>query len=1322
MSSDIYYKNYQDQDFDKTLNKLEFSMHKSENKKKHIYQEPSQLLMRNFISKNTIYDNILLYNEVGVGKCHKKDTSILMYDGSIKKVQDIKIGEYLMGDDSTPRKVLSLARGQDMMYDIIPVKGEKYTVNEEHILCLKVSGFPKISQSLRNNNFNVQWVQDNKYHSKSFTYNINNKNEKQKMANKFLQSIKNEQILEINVKDYLKLSKSRKSNLKGYRSGVDFPCKQIPFNPYILGYWLGDGTARGSCITTQDSTVLHYINKELPKVNLYLTKLQDKYSYGITGNGKLGGNCFLKTLKTLDLINNKHIPHIYKCNDRQTRLSMLAGILDADGHYTNGGFELTQSIDHEKLIDDIIYLARSLGFACYKKVKPTSWTYKGIKQSGEAYRIFISGKGIEDIPTIIPRKKATIRKQIKDVLVTGITVKQVGRDDYYGFTLDGNCRYLMGDFTVTHNTCTAITIAEGFKEYIHNIGNKIFVLVKNKNIQQNFMDELLSKCTHDEYLIEGETSEIDIANAKKTINKYYQFMTYGTFVNKVLGAKEFVKDEFGKNTKKVKKINGIVQRKPIQDAIQNLNNTVIIVDEVHNITNNDTYTSLYKVLSNSYNYRLVLLTATPIYDNPKEIFELSNLLNINEIDLQLPTRDKLFEGKDPFLIKEKSQYINTSALKGGIIKITDKGLNALKKSLYGKVSYLRANTETNPRSTVIGEPLIQSLIGTTNIVYCKMSKYQYNIYLNALKTDLNKDSKYDISSAIQNIESEENTLENEIISKTNSLYKNTSDASTMTYPNSEYGKIGFLNIFNKSGSSYSLKKEFKDVLTTNLQQYSSKLYTLLQNINKTTTGNIFIYSNYVSYGGTSLIKQLLLANGFSEFSSKSNVKEYKSFIVFDESTNIIRREKLKTIFNSEDNKDGKFIRIIIGSPIISEGITLKCVRQVHILEPYWNMSKINQIIGRAIRNYSHHYLDPSQRTVDIYKYVSVYTQGEIDTFSSKIGESRATQKLENFFIDLEKYILSEEKDRSNKIIERILKTLSFDCYLNYNRNQITDEKSKGTPECDYTSCEYQCLIKPKDESIDKSTYNMYISFFEQFDIHFILDIIRNLFKTYFVWSLDDIIKKIHHLEPLITEEAIYTTLNYIVQNKINMIDKYDREGFIINKGPYYIFNESNLDIENSLYSKILDFSIKKNKYTLEEFAKRELDKNIFKKSDEKIKSKEKIQKSLTQNILSKTDIQYNENIENSWNIYGTYRSKKMKADKWEHKYGALDNKFRLNIKSDINSDQRKVTTGKWIGSYNISELRDIAIQLGIPIIDSWQKEDFGEAIEKFLKENNRIIK
>ena len=138
-------------------------------------------------------------------------------------------------------------------------------------------------------------------------------------------------------------------------------------------------------------------------------------------------------------------------------------------------------------MEDVIFLARSLGFACYKKEKKTSWKYKGIKKQGTAWRICISGQGIEEIPTLIPRKRAYPRQQIKDVLVTGVTVKYVKEDDYYGFTLDGNCRYIMGDFTVTHNTCTSIAIAEGMKE------SKRVIIMTPASLRTNYMEEL-KKC------------------------------------------------------------------------------------------------------------------------------------------------------------------------------------------------------------------------------------------------------------------------------------------------------------------------------------------------------------------------------------------------------------------------------------------------------------------------------------------------------------------------------------------------------------------------------------------------------------------------------------------------------------------------------------------------------------------------------------------------------------------------------------------------------------------------------------------------------------
>ena len=156
----ISYPDYSDPNFSGILNKYEFN---NVNKKNHIYQEPSQLLLRNFISKNTIYENLLMYHSVGSGKCMKKDTPIIMFDGSIKMVQDIQKGELLMGDNSTPRTVLSTTTGEDEMYDIIPVKGEKYTVNQEHILCLKASEFPKITYRNNNYDYNIQWIENNKY-------------------------------------------------------------------------------------------------------------------------------------------------------------------------------------------------------------------------------------------------------------------------------------------------------------------------------------------------------------------------------------------------------------------------------------------------------------------------------------------------------------------------------------------------------------------------------------------------------------------------------------------------------------------------------------------------------------------------------------------------------------------------------------------------------------------------------------------------------------------------------------------------------------------------------------------------------------------------------------------------------------------------------------------------------------------------------------------------------------------------------------------------------------------------------------------------------
>ena len=359
---------------------------------------------------------LLLVGVQGGGKCHKIDTPIMMFDGHVKMVQDIEVGDYLMGADSKPREVLSLCRGRDEMFQVTPTKGESYVVNSEHILSLKVSG------------------------------NRKNKHFKEQDKNN---------VINISVKDYLKKSDCFKQRALGYRAGVNFSPSEVPLDPYYLGVWLGDGHSNSTGITNVDPEVIDYLSELSVKHDMHVAKrgISHFITHGNTGHKEK--NYLYETLKLLDLVNNKHIPHIFKCNSKQVRLQVLAGLIDSDGYLNHNGYEIVQK--NKKLTEDILFLARSLGFSAY--AHKCEKTYDSEKFMGVYYRITINGN-VNEIPVKISRKKAQVRQQVKDVLTTGIIVKSVGEDNYYGFNIDGDHLFLMGDFTVTHNSLASTSIAQ----------------------------------------------------------------------------------------------------------------------------------------------------------------------------------------------------------------------------------------------------------------------------------------------------------------------------------------------------------------------------------------------------------------------------------------------------------------------------------------------------------------------------------------------------------------------------------------------------------------------------------------------------------------------------------------------------------------------------------------------------------------------------------------------------------------------------------------------------------------------------------------------
>ena len=335
----------------------------------------------------------------------------------------------------------------------------------------------------------------------------------------------------------------------------------------MLGYWLGDGSSKGTCISTQETGVLTHLQSHCFPQNhpeLYLQYTGGQYDYRINSTDKGNGcNSLMNGLRKYNLINNKHIPHDYKCNDREIQLALLAGIIDSDGSASHNSYDIIQK--NETLLDDIIFLARSLGFAAYKKECKKSCMYTKEKKEGTYYRTYIHGKGLEEIPVKCPRKKVNPRKQIKEIN-TRIRLEQVGIDNYYGFEIDGNRRFVLGDFTVTHNTVMALKI-------ISNIQKKTLIICS-----QRILDESVDR-TYPKFLsgakvgkIQGPTFDIEnkdivIGMLQSLYDKDYganAFQSFGlTIVDEVhrIGSEQFSKTLLKATTPNMLGISATVDRK-----------------------------------------------------------------------------------------------------------------------------------------------------------------------------------------------------------------------------------------------------------------------------------------------------------------------------------------------------------------------------------------------------------------------------------------------------------------------------------------------------------------------------------------------------------------------------------------------------------------------------------------------------------------------------------------------------------------------------------------------------------------------------------------
>lgn len=342
------------------------------------------------------------------GKCFGRNTPILMGDGTIKKVQDIVIGDYVMSPNSKPVKVVNTVTSRDEMFEVVSREKnhESFIVNKAHILS----------------------VIDRKQH-----------------------------ILNIPVGDYLKLPEwRRRDDLRGYRVPVEFEEKNTPIEPYFYGLWLGDGGSYDVKITNTDNEVIDYIYSYAEKLNMQVSIYKTKtsktcFDYAITATRNHSSehvNPIRQFLVENNLIGNKHITKEFMLNSRSVRLEVLAGLIDSNGHKNKEkGKENTLEItfSNKKLAYDVLRLIRSLGF---RASISSSRTNKGtFRQRIRAYGDFSC------VPTKVARKQYNKTKLRENPLTFGFDLVSKGIGKYYGFTIESEDNlFLLGDYTVTHNS------------------------------------------------------------------------------------------------------------------------------------------------------------------------------------------------------------------------------------------------------------------------------------------------------------------------------------------------------------------------------------------------------------------------------------------------------------------------------------------------------------------------------------------------------------------------------------------------------------------------------------------------------------------------------------------------------------------------------------------------------------------------------------------------------------------------------------------------------------------------------------------------------
>jgi superfamily II DNA or RNA helicase len=857
----------------------------------------------------------------------------------------------------------------------------------------------------------------------------------------------------------------------------------------------------------------------------------------------------------------------------------------------------------------------------------------------------------------------------------------------------------------TGKTCSAICVAEEMREYFKRMGiSKRIYVVASPTVKLNFKSQLFNKdklvlnrntgtwsmntCVGNKLLKDNGLAIATIATAeisreqeeqmKETIAKNilaiikstYSFIGYEKLKTMI------EQSIYGTNKADYKKLEQLTESQ-ISGIKKRFDDALIIIDEVHNLRttedknkSNDKMTGklLTVVAKYSQNMRLLLLTATPMYNNPKEIIWLLNLMRINDNRSEIKYSD-VFVGE----AGEETIKTSTDDDPSHTRSAYSSGKEVLKNAAYGYISYVRGENPftfpyriypavhspqhsffSEPASAAVPHPTLEytgTRIDTIkkflDVYVTPIGTEQHRVYELCIKqlmgnaeppvqsqsreaheSDSDSDSGDNDDGDNNDSDFGENEEEegfgdadtpaaaapafadqpqkpgagangdyDEIAAKFGVESYTALQALTMSYPSrslqqqqnpkTSVGKAGLMQVMVRSANGamrYRYRADVEHVFAPeNIGKWSNKIASVCKHAIEC-DGILLVYTQYIE-GGAVPIALALEEHGFSRYNEEdrvnSNILDGPSapqrnrrgcYTLITGNNDLSPTASIQSAISAathSSNKDGHIIKVIIITKAGSEGLDFKNVRQVHILDPWYNLSLLEQIIGRAVRNCSHVDLPFEQRNVCIF-----------------IHGTRLTDELgvdvDVEAIDLSLFRYAESKAKRIGNVNNILKKHAIDCNLNSEYNIPAFKGGVGTitqvlttrgddnvfrsiqhdasvmprtDACDYqdicdSACEPNIDMTDPNTGTDMDTYDIA---FLTLNSERVIHRIRNLFKERFFYSEAELIGAINQIRTY-PEDQIFTALNILIDDPIEFItDYYGRRGRLINIGNYYLF-------------------------------------------------------------------------------------------------------------------------------------------------------------------------